>query len=518
MRLESPGIELFTDAGESAGRHLMERFGEAREIFRQAGIEPGPLRLRVFVFASAEEYHRYRGTSDGFYQSGADHDSIAMHAGSESGRVAFHEYVHLVLRHSAVPLPRWFDEGMAEFYSNARVENGRLHAGAPIPAHLALLAREPWLDAAGLAAHPGGAVFYAESWALVQMLNLAPEWRGGMPQFVLLLAREKPVDHAFRQAFGKSMSDALAALPGHLKSIREAVVPIAMQPLSAPRIARIGGGEAAIACARLALDVGRPELADALISTLPESADAEAMRGAVALAQNRREEARRHLDRAIQLGSRDASLYFEYAMLETGASNTDLLRRTIALDPDFAEAQFLVGVRETDAGSLSSALEHLRAAARLRPDRSTYWHALGYAQAKSGLRKDAADSARRALATAQTDSEEQAARALLDFRPAPAPPAKRPGVITPPSWNRGKGDARIEGTIVEFDCGGAVPRIEVRDASGAVTVLDLISPGEIELVNAPGSSFQFSCGPQNLRVAVDYDSVSRRVTRIEFRL
>ena len=45
-------------------------------------------------------------------------------------------------------------------------------------------------------------MFYAESWALVHMLNLAPDYREHLPQYVMLLANGTDAPEAFRMAFG----------------------------------------------------------------------------------------------------------------------------------------------------------------------------------------------------------------------------------------------------------------------------------------------------------------------------
>src|SRR5262249_47575279 len=131
----------------------------------------------------------------------------------------------------------------------------------------------------------------------------------------------------------------------------------------------------------------------------PDSPAAAAGLGALALAEGRKEDARRSLERAIALGSRDAGTYFELASLEreTGAPRKrvdELLRRTIALNRNFAEAHFLLGVRATDDGEYAAAIEHLREAVRILPRQSYFWHALGYAQAKLGRREEAVESAR----------------------------------------------------------------------------------------------------------------------------
>src|SRR5260370_633588 len=118
-RVLSPQIEVLTDAGEKTGRQVLGRFDEIRRIFRQTNAPDSPLALRVFVFASEKEFRVYREDSatDGFYQSAPERDYIALYAAADAGRVVVHEYVHLVLSHSSGPLPKWFEEGTAEFYS-----------------------------------------------------------------------------------------------------------------------------------------------------------------------------------------------------------------------------------------------------------------------------------------------------------------------------------------------------------------------------------------------------------------
>jgi len=519
-RIDSPAAELLTPAGEKPARELAARLEQIRAIFMQAGVPGGPLRPRVFIFASAAELHRFRENSDGFYFPGADRDYIALYAGPEANRVAFHEYTHLILQHSSVPLPAWFNEGTSEFYSTLQIEKSSLRVGEPIPAHLAALAGAR-LDAAQLGSFRHDALYYAESWALVHMLNLAPAWRDGLPRFILLLSQERPAEEAFREAFGKSLDDALRAVPLYLKSIRVLAIPTTIERPQTATSTRMTRDDAALARAGLAVELRRPELAETIIRGIVESPASEAIRGAIALAENRRDEAHRHLDRAIELGSRDASLYFEYAMLEheSGRPDSEWLRKTVAVDPGFADAQFLLGVRETDDGDYPSAIEHLRAATRVRPARSTYWHALGYAQAKSGARQDAIVSARRAIASAETGQEEQMARALLGLPGEPAAPRPaRASVITPPSWQPRKGDTRIQGTLIHFDCGGDHPRIQVRSADGSIVILELLHPSEIELANSPQPTLQISCGPQSVPVIVDYERSTANVTRIEFRI
>ncbi len=537
-RVRSPQIEVLTDAGEKTGRQVLERFDEIRRIFRQANAPASPIALRVFVFAAEREFRAYRedAATDGFYQSAPERDYIALYAAADAGRVVVHEYVHLVLSHASAPLPKWFEEGTAEFYSTIAVDGARMSVGQPIESHIATLAKARLLTASELArvthASPFyneralAGMFYAQSWALVHMLNLSSAYRGGMPDFALFLSEGRAPEQAFQQAFGKTLDQALADLPGYLRNVRGGTVaapPAASRDNAAERpvVERIGALEATLARADLALHAERRALARTLFEQAarehPDSPGAAAGLGALALAEDRKAEARRYLERAIALDTRNAEVYFELASLEPQRAD-EWLERTIALNPNFAEAHFLLGVRATDAREYQAAIRHLREAVRILPRQSYFWHALAFAQMKVGMRQEAAESARKALASATTEEHERMAEALLRQTgdPPAAVAAKRPEITTPSTWQNPKGDARVEGVLTRVDCLGSSAKLHVA-AGGKEVILDVRNPGEVELVNAPEASYQFSCGQQSVRVAVEYQADPDQVTRIEFR-
>jgi tetratricopeptide (TPR) repeat protein len=139
----------------------------------------------------------------------------------------------------------------------------------------------------------------------------------------------------------------------------------------------------------------------------------------LAMTQNRPGDARRHLERALQLDDKDSTILFEYALLERDAGAgtervRDLLEKVVRLNPNFGEAQLLLGVRATDDRRYDAAVTYLRDAARLLPRQSYVWHALAYAQQKLGNYPEALDAAQRAVRTASTDDQEHAAEALRD--------------------------------------------------------------------------------------------------------
>jgi hypothetical protein len=233
----SPHFELYSDARETAAREAVGRLELIRHVFlERVGPAGSPLPVRAFLFAREREFRDFRpnAITRGFYQSGPERDYIAMHdLGEETVRVVYHEYVHLTLNHSAPPLPRWLEEGTAEFYSTLQAKGDRLLIGMPIASHLRVLSGSPWLDADELRAvkhdTPGydeagrSGVFYAQSWAIAHMLHLGPRYRVNTPRFWQMVYRGIPVEVAFGEAYGKTLAAALQEMRAYLDGGRMAV-------------------------------------------------------------------------------------------------------------------------------------------------------------------------------------------------------------------------------------------------------------------------------------------------------
>ena len=435
LRLLGTHTELLTDSGEKEGLHALSRLEQIRAVMPSSGDESGR-ELRVVLFDSEKEFREYAPgeTTSGLYQSGLERDYIVTYAGGELPRVVTHEFVHFLLHQSPAPLPRWFEEGTAELYSNTQINSKRVRIGKDIDSHTNLLLARPWLTAKQLAAERPEAttpdqeqaesMFYAESWALVHMLNLSADYRDHLPQYILLLANGTDAPEAFRLAFGRDFERAVAELPSYLKKIRSVKLDI---PPPAPFVAgkseELSDVDATLLRADVSLRRGLAAQARSLFEQAalehPDSATAQAGLGMLAMTQNRPGDARRYLEKALQLDDQDATILFEYALLErdAGAGNDrvrELLEKVVALNPNFGEAQLLLGVRATDDRNYSRAIAYLHDAARLLPRQSYVWHALAYAQQKLGNYPEALDAAQRAVRTASTDEQEHAAEALRD--------------------------------------------------------------------------------------------------------
>src|SRR5579872_2390892 len=437
LRLRGTHTELLTDAGEKEGRRALNRLEQIRAVVPASGVG-SDRELRVVLFDSEKEFREYApgDSTSGLYLSGLERDYIVAYAGGELPRVVTHEFVHFLLNQTPAPLPHWFEEGTAELYSNTQINTKRVRIGKELEAHMNLLLSRPWLSAKQLAADRPDAIpkqegqeqaenmFYAESWALMHMLNLSPNYRDHMPQFITLLAQGTDASEAFRTAFGRDFEKALAELPAYLKKIRSVQLDIPPPArFAAPASELLSEVDALLLRGDVALRRGLAQKARGLFEGAakehPDSATAQAGLGMLAMTQNRPGDARRYLEKAIQLDDRDANILFEYALLERDAGAgtervRELLEKVVALNPNFGEAQLLLGVRATDDRNYDRALAYLRDAARLLPRQSYVWNALAYAQQKRGNYREALDAAQRAVRTASTDEQEQAAEALRD--------------------------------------------------------------------------------------------------------
>ncbi len=550
LRLDSTHFELYTDTGERSGRQALARLEQIRQVFGNTTTARSPVPVRVFLFASESDFLRFRttGSTVGYFQGGPERNYIVMReAGTETYRVVFHEYVHLVMNHTSARRPAWLEEGIAEFYSTVEASGDRVRIGGIIPAHVATLMREKPLDAATLlgVAHDSpyyneqgkAGVFYAQSWALVHMLNLAGGYRENLPRLAVLLEDGIPQDAALERAFGKSPAAIVRDLESYIHSGRFPTVSVAWEPPQAVEVEvkPLAPLHLELAQVDLLLHIGRMEPARRMLNRLsrrhPESAEVETALGFHEMSRREYTKARAHLERAIRLGSTEASTFFEYAVLlrDTGGGRDQVaanLRRAIELNAQYAEAHFLLGLMASEQGRHAEAVEPLEKAASLLPRQATFWHALAMAHHQAGRPEAARRAAAKTLAAAATESEKEMAlalRKLTESRPAPASDSPRPAVRTPTGWQNRQGDTRLEGLLEQIDCLGAGARLLVA-SGGRRVALVVDKPSEVVLRNSTTVSFEFSCGPQKPRlVSVEYiatpldTAAAGRVTAIEFR-
>src|SRR5947209_4974703 len=183
----SPHFEVYSHSGPDRARAALGAFEQLRSLFAGQHVLPisaGPQNrppIRVIEFSSKREYEQFaiRRTADAYYTGTADRDYIVTPPGSrEAFTIAGHEYAHFLLHSRGLKLPSWLSEGLAEVFSTVTISRDGAELGGPIRSNIDVLSRDKWLKpeevfAAGpspSSTRAATAVFYAESWAVVDML------------------------------------------------------------------------------------------------------------------------------------------------------------------------------------------------------------------------------------------------------------------------------------------------------------------------------------------------------------
>jgi tetratricopeptide (TPR) repeat protein len=223
VAVEGPGFELVTDLPEARASWLADQLQRLRALLAELDPEGGSRagRSRVFVLGDRELYLRFAPRPDGrpdrnvsgFFQTSIFGDRLVVDAsrGPETLETLFHEALHAWVRRHLPWAPLWLNEGLAEYYSTARIEEDRALLGAVKTRHLDWLDRERWMPLADVVAVPSSSElyhegdrrggFYAESWALAHYLLSEPGRRAGLRRYLEELAHGGELAEAFELAF-----------------------------------------------------------------------------------------------------------------------------------------------------------------------------------------------------------------------------------------------------------------------------------------------------------------------------
>jgi len=200
-------------------------FEQLRTFFQQNGLpgagfgDQGGSTLRIVCFREAEyETYRLRAAADSYYVQDGNREYIVLAAPRfMTFGVAAHEYTHHVLQANGLKLPAFLNEGLGEFYSTLRVTRSGYEVGGDLLARTQTLQTSRWLPLAELVnAQPetraGAAIFYAESWALVDMLLMSPAYTSHFRELVSEFSGGTSAVEAFRKVYGKSLAQVAKGL------------------------------------------------------------------------------------------------------------------------------------------------------------------------------------------------------------------------------------------------------------------------------------------------------------------
>ena len=432
-------LTIYSNANDSTMRSVassLVRLRDTLSIVTKLKVR-SPLPTRVYIFSDQRGFAPYCdaaiGRSDqlsGLFLGDADGNHVLIDGSARSvDRVVYHELTHYFLRNTiSGDVPLWFNEGLAEFYSTFKEHNDTVEVGLPVDEHIAWLRTKSLIPLKDLFAinreskeyHEGSrqGVFYAESWALVHYLMIgSPERREQLGTYVGLIAGGRTIDDAFRTAFHGTYDDlerelrkyirafSLSYIRYTLKDLRAVEVP-APKPLSRDTLLV---GLADLLMHSLSPHFGEAEtFIAAAMRANPSNAEAYAEMGVAKSWQRQTAEAETYFEKAVQLGSREATPYLLYgdSILRrldanvprgAGAPSPDvvrarsLFRKATELDPQSAVAFSGLGatyaMTTDDPAAGIAALERSLA---LAPSESNTIYNLIVLEARAGRRDDAA--------------------------------------------------------------------------------------------------------------------------------
>jgi tetratricopeptide (TPR) repeat protein len=525
----SEHFEIYSQTGDRRAREMLMWFEQLRAFFeQQAGEKSGSSSpVRVIVFASQQEYqpYRLRSTADAYYVGSESQDFIVVGTDDPARfGLAAHEYAHLVMRTSGAALPPWLKEGLAELFATLHITEHATELGGALPARLRTLQTRPWMplpDLLSLSEESHrrlerGAmdVFYAESWALTEMLALSPKYA---PSFPKILNRPALDDAAVIRDLHDWVNQ---------RKFPSLQLPAVITPAVPVDVSDVPPFTSRLLLAQVLLAAGEFERAEASFTSLaqeaPDSPDVSAGLGVIALHKGDSEAARRAWKRAIDDGITDAQLCYHYAILadQAGLPAGDIrpaLQRAVTLKPDFDDAHYQLALLEKNAGRYAAAIEQFRAIGTVSEKRSyAYWLAIADTYNELGRRDEAQVAARQASehATnaperARADQETYIAQTDLGVQFASDATGHLQLVTTrtphqQSDWNPFIEPAddihRVQGTLREIDC-GQLTTIRVEE-SGKLLTLAIPDLQHVRMRHAPAD---FVCGPQPPATAVTVD-------------
>ena len=410
LRIQSANFELFTTAGERAGRDLVRHFEQVRGFFLQVfGVKSTNGKpVRIVAFHSEKEFQPYRPNeaATAFYHDGREHDYIVMSStDSDHYQVATHEYTHLLIGQFGGTIPVWLNEGLAELYSTLEQVGGKIDVGKAPPGRGPALLENRWipLDVLLSTGHDSplyneksrAGMFYAESWALVHMLNLDKDYR---PHLAAMLDALKTVDSvaAFERAYGKNIAQVQNDLQEYVS--RQYLHGVAFQaPLSkveSPEIQPHSAMTARLALAEMLADYpGKINRASEMYSQVardfPRRWEVEAALGRFAWRERHNQEAVSHFAQAAELGAADAHMFLDYARALTVTNHSEeavaALRNAVRLDTSLKEAHYDLGLALIRTGAWSDAMSELRLGRPLKPRQAPrYFYGMAYSEYRLG--------------------------------------------------------------------------------------------------------------------------------------
>jgi len=414
IEVRSPHFSVVSDAGEKRAREVAVRFEQMRAVFgallTKAKVNL-PVPLQIVAFRNSKEMRQFvplwhgKPTNDsGLFVGSDDRCFILLDLSAENAwHAVFHEYGHQLLHGNiSAEVSTWFDEGFAEYFSTITVAGKEADIGKIPDDDFQVLQSAGWLHVADLLRirqdtnvyNESGerrSAFYAQSWLLVHYLfdkRLIPQ---SAQYFELIYDKNVPVEDASRQAFGMSTAEWDKSLKHYFNGNRFLYMKIATPPDIETTGYTVAPLEAADWKSVLAdLHAHSSDYADKAINEFEEVLKVKpdhpaALRGLGHVYLDKRDFARagEYFDKAAKLDIHDPRVLYYSALLLNQEKTTsgqedyehikNLLERSIALDPNFADSYSLLAFAYLYLGRNNDALTTMRKAVSINPSNQGYY-------------------------------------------------------------------------------------------------------------------------------------------------
>lgn len=450
LELKATGSSLVvvTDAGEKAGRTAALQFLQFdRSLQKRFPWIKADETLPLTIFASADE-NTVRSMAPESPDPEREHSfssytrTATQHVGamrtdvpdpSDKERSPFRglyrgRAAYLVERSLGPAAPSWLSRGLVAFLSDSVVEEkdvrlGRMSEGggdlAPLPSPGDFFAR----------AEAGDSAYDLQAGLFIHYLLVANKGKNAPALDALLhkLASREPAPNI--QAAIARVVSLYAGLPKHVSSRKWQPLKVSVDPslASAITVQPITLAGALMRRAEILFEQNRPVDVRGLLRQAeaadPEMARPHEIEAILFEREQRTAEARKAMEAAIRLGSREGSLYYRLAQLEWSRtmarpqleSVLALLEMARTLSPEEPAIPSYLAEIQSDMGLTRPALDHARAGASAAPADVYAQMALARAQWNAGQTGPAQATAQKALSVARLASQKQAVQAFLAF-------------------------------------------------------------------------------------------------------
>jgi tetratricopeptide (TPR) repeat protein len=562
VEVRSPHFSVVTDAGEKRGREVALRFEQMRAVFGALMVKAKvsqPVPLQIIAFRSTKELRQFaplwKGKPTevaGLFQAASDRDYIMVDLSVEDPwEVVFHEYGHQLLNaNTTASSPLWFDEGFAGYFSTIKVEGKKASVGL-IPREAALLLQNGLMKTRDLfeVGHQSRvynesgdhrSVFYMQSWLVVHWLYDTKKIPR-VADYIAALDDGATVDTAVQKAFGVDAA-------GFDKEIRQYLSGNRMHYYSLPTPEGIENSgysltpltelqaKAILADVHLHSEDYRDQAlkeAQEVLAVEPNNEIALRSSGYYYMLKQDFEKAGEYFGKAATENSKDSRTHYLAAVLlnrEGGGSRMDSskademkghLEKAIALDPEYADAYYLLAFALVSSDDKKGAIEAARRAVELNPRNPDYRMNLAqmyaFSQQWEGaitvLRTLAKSSdplvvARAAQFQSQVEAMQQYAKQGAGIEvfsrrtgavAAPMPPAEEEEPATPPMTSA-RAVRFTRGKLVSVDCSAAPSALLTVATALKTWKLRVANTRQVVLIGAKS----FGCDWANKNVAVNF--------------